>query len=275
LVAAFCIFSLGNLVRSFRFVQLDHTDKKLTHWWNTNALYNLMTATLPGGAGEAATAYVLKRFSLFNMLGAFRILLVSRIMDVCSLSLLFFLAAVQMGSSTPYREAAICLTGILFLISFIALIPASELFFIKLLQRLPGERAFIEKVSNKLNELRKLVKERQSVGFYSLTMTQSTIAIIGGVVTLNLLLRSFGIDFTPVQSIYCYGVYAVFQIVPFQGIAGIGTQAAWWALALNAVDYNAPDAIAMGFMLYGSFYVFIAILGLLTILVWLINRKSN
>lgn len=275
LIASGIVFILGNLVRTFRFIQLDHTDKKLKHWWNINAFYNFITSTLPGGMGEAATVYTLKRFSEFNILGAFRILLLSRFMDLFALSALFFLASVRISSVTPYRGAVIWLTATLFLMASIALIPSSERFILRFLQRLPGNFTFIRKLCEKLNELLETAKQRRSFGSYAFTLIQSAIVIIAGVAVLHLILRSVGVVFTPEQSVYCYGVYAVFQIVPVQGIAGIGTQAAWWALALNAAGYRAPDAIAIGFILYGAIYFFIALIGLLSLLVWLIGTKKG
>jgi hypothetical protein len=97
----------------------------------------------------------------------------------------------------------------------------------------------------------------------------------GAVILMHLILRSFGIDFTLSQSAYCFGVYAIFQIVPVQGIAGIGTQAAWFALALNAAGYRADDAIALGFVLHGTFYVFISSLGLFSLFVWFKGRGEK
>ena len=97
-------------------------DNKLAHWWYISAFYNFFTATLPGGAGEAATGYVLKRFLKFNILSALRILLLSRLMDIFALSALFFVSAIMMSSDTPYREAAIWLSGTLFVISSVTLL---------------------------------------------------------------------------------------------------------------------------------------------------------
>ena len=274
-IAAFLVFLLGNLLRTLRFVQLDHTDKKLAHWWNINACYNFLTATLPGGAGEAATVYVLKRFSAFNILGALRILLLSRFMDLSALSVLFFLAAVRISSATPYREAAIWLTGVLFIMTSFVLVPSSERFVLRLLQRLPRNILLIKELSEKLNELLLIAKEKRSASFYVVTLTQSVVSISTGIVMLYLLLQSFGINFTFAQSAYCFGVYAIFQIVPVQGIAGIGTQAAWWALALNTAGYKALDAIAMGFVLHGTLYLFITLLGLSALLILFVRRDTK
>ena len=266
LIAALVVFFLGNLVRTVRFIHLDHTNKTLSHWWSINAFYNFITATLPGGAGEAATAYLLKRISNFNFLGAFRILFLSRLMDLFAISALLFYAAIMISSTTAYREVAVLISGSLFFISLIALIPASEQFVMKLLQKLPWKNALVRKACEKLNGLIEIAEERQTAS-YLITLVQSMLNAMGGVFALHMLLWAFGIDFSLVQSFYCYGVFAVFQIIPVQGIAGIGTQAAWFALALNISGYQGPDVIALGIVLHGTFYVFIGIVGLSAMLI--------
>lgn len=275
IIAAYCVFLIGNLVRTFRFYKLDHMNKKLTHWWYLSAFYNFITATLPGGAGEAATAYVLKRYSEFNILGALRILLLSRLLDIFALSALFFVTSILMRSDTHYREAAIWLSGTLLFISLITLMRSSEQFFMRFLQNLPRQSRLMKRVGEKLTELIKVSEEQRKNNSFGIALFQSVIMWIGAILLMHLVLRSFGIDFTLIQSAYCFGVYAIFQIVPVQGIAGIGTQAAWYALALNAAGYQAKDAIALGFVLHGTFYLFIASMGLLSLLFLLKGREKR
>lgn len=273
-ISSWCVFVSGNFVRVLRFHKLDHTGNRLLHWWNINAFYNVTTATLPGGAGEAATAYILKRFSLFNMLGAFRILFLSRLLDLFALSALFLCSAFFISSDTPYRETAVWISGILFLMSLAALLPASEQFVIKLIKKLSRQNKLAQRIYEKLSELSAISEEQRNKKTYSMTLFQSVVMMAAGVMSVHLLLRSFGINFTPVQSAYCYGVYMIFQIVPVQGIAGIGTQAAWWTLALYAAGYSAPDAVATGFILHGSFYFFIVLIGVVSLLLWM-GRKQR
>ncbi len=275
LVVAGIVFLLGNLIRAFRFKQLDHTDKKLIFWWNINSFYNFITATLPGGSGEAATAYVLKRYSMFNILVAVRILFLSRLLDIFALSALFLFAAININSHALYREVAIFISSAALLISIIALIPACEQFIMKRLQKLPGHFTFIKKLVERLNELLIIAKEHRDTSSFSITLVQSGLNMFAGFATFYLLVRSFGVDFTLVQSFYCYGIYAMFQIIPVQGIAGIGTQAAWFALALNVAGYRAQDAIALGFVLHGTFYLFIALIGVFSVLAWVKQRGER
>lgn len=271
-ISSWCVFASGNFIRALRFHTLDHTGNRLLYWWNINAVYNITTATLPGGAGEAATAYIIKRFSVFNILAAFKILFLSRLLDLFALSALFLISAVLINSGTPYRETTIWISGTLLLISVAALLPSSERYFLKLIKKLPGQYRLVQRAYEKLSELSAISEEQHNKKTYSTTLFQSVVMMAVGVISLHLLLRSFDIDLTIVQSAYCYGVYMIFQIVPVQGIAGIGTQAAWWALALHTAGYGDPDAIAMGFILHGSFYCFIAFIGVISLLLWVTKK---
>jgi len=275
LFAAYCVYLLSNLVRAFRFYKLDHMDKKMAHWWYISAFYNFITATLPGGSGEASTAYILKRFSEYNILGALRILLFSRLMDAFALSVLFFITALFMSSDTSYREAAIWISGALFFISTVTLLPSSEQFVMRLLGRLPERYKLVKLIKEKLSEVITISEEQRSNNTFGISLFQSLVMWAGGIVLLHLVLRSLGVDFTIIQSAYCFGVYAVFQIIPIQGIAGIGTQAAWWTLALKVTGYDDPDIIALGFVLYGIYYIFVAAMGLLSLLFWMKGKEKR
>ena len=275
LIMACVVYMIANLVRAARFCKLDHKDKDLAQWWHINAIYNFITSTLPGGAGEAASAFILKRAANFELVTALRILLLSRLMDLFALSLLFFVSSILISSDTPYREAAIWFSGVMFLISLVALLRSSEQLILKLLQRLPGQSGFVKKLSEKLSELLKIADEQRSENLIGITLLQSILMMTGGIVSIHLALLSFGVDFTLIQSFYCYGVYAIFQIVPIQGIAGIGTQAAWWTLALNGAGYNGPEAIAVGFMLYATYYVIVAVTASFSFFLWMMRRNKR
>ena len=274
LLISFGVVISANLVRTFRFFRLDHTGKKLSYWWIVNQFYNFMTATLPGGAGEAATAYFLKRFSFFDMLGAFRILILTRLMDLAALSALLLVASSGVSGVTPYRNAAIWISGALCIISTITLIPASERLILRLMQKIPGQSALRNRVCGKLDELLRISEEQHSNNSFGIMLFQSALIMLAVALSVHLLLRSLGVDFTLVQSFYCFGIYAVFQIVPIQGIAGIGTQAAWWSLALKIAGYDASDVIALGIILHGIFYLFIVFLGVPSVPIWLRERKN-
>ena len=204
---------------------------------------------------------------MLNMFGALRILLLSRLMDVFAISALFFLSALFIGGTAPYRGTVVWVSGGMFLVALAALIPASERLVMRLLQKLPSKNELIIKLRAKLSELINVSEEQRTGNSFGVTLIQSIVMISAAVISTYFVLRSLGIDFTLIQAAYCFGVYAVFQMVPVQGIAGIGTQAAWWALAINAAGYQGSDSIALGIVLHGTFYIFIALLGLSALVV--------
>ena len=188
---------------------------------------------------------------------------------------LIFVIAIMISSDTLYREAAIWISGSLFFITSIALLRSSEQLIMRIIKKLPGSSSLIKRVIEKLSELLKISEEQRRTNSFRVTLFQSVLVWFTGFVLMHVALQSFGIDFTFIQSAYCFGVYALFQIIPVQGFAGIGTQAAWFALALKAAGYEAHDTVAIGFVLHGTFYLFISIMGMSTLLIWLMSRKLS
>jgi hypothetical protein len=217
-----------------------------------------VTSTLPGGAGEAVTAYALKKFSKFNLMSAFRILILTRIMDLAGYSLLLLFTAILISETTPYRDAALLISGVLFIVSMIISHPRCERIIVKLFKK-----------ANSMSET------RISKSFFGVTMFQTMFIIICAAFEVHYMLKSFGAEFILIQSLYCFSVYTLFQMVPVQGFAGIGTQAAWWSLALMVAGYKAPDVIAMGIILHGTFYAIITGMSLVALLAWQLIRTSD
>jgi len=254
---------------------MDHMGNNLVHWWVVNHIYSFITATLPGGAGEPATAYLLKRFSTFNIISAFRLLVLTRLMDLAMYAALLLVTALMISEATAYREAALWISGILFIVSMIVSYPKSERFLIGLIQRASAKGRIMTRVRERLEDIAKVSEERNSRKFFLITMIQTALMIICAALGVHYMLLSFGTGFTLINSLYCFSVYTLFQMVPVQGIAGIGTQAAWWTLGLTVAGYTAPDAVAMGILLHGTFYAIITILGFIALLIGMGTRKTD
>jgi hypothetical protein len=275
LVVAFTFLLTANIVRAYRFYTLDHLGNSIAPWLVINKVYNVLTATLPGGIGEAATAYVLNRFSQFNILGSFRILLLSRVMDLAGLSILLLVTASSIGSESSYRGILFWAAAALLAISIIAMIPSSERFILSMLQRVPGRNKLLQLIRQKIDSLSEIMRQSHKKKTFGITLIQSIFVISLTAVSLHFIGHSFKSGFSLLQSIYCYAIYALLQMIPVQGIAGIGTQPARWAVALNLAGYAGPDAIAMGIVFHGTFYVFILLMGLGAVTLWLISRKTE
>lgn len=224
LVIAFAALLISNLIRSYRFLILDHTNNKYTPWLIMNNIYNFLTATLPGGIGEAATAYLLRRYLLFDMLSALRILLISRIMDVVALSMLLLFVAIWANGNIYHSEMAIWFSGIVLLLSLTAMIPVTEHFVLRLMQKLPGKNRIMNKTREKLSELLEISEEYQSRNVSMITVVQSVVMFAITALSLHYILLSFKSNFTVFQSFYCYLLYTFFQMIP-SGVCGSGNAA--------------------------------------------------
>jgi hypothetical protein len=275
IIFAFVLLFLSNIVRTLRFHKIDHAGNKLSHWWVMNQVYNFMTATLPGGAGEASTVFLLKKFSSFNIVSGIRILFLTRLMDLAGLSIVLFFASTQMVRITPYRDFAILISAIVFILSIVATHPKMERLIIHWMQKIPVQGRIIDKIRARFGEINHISEIHASGALFRITTIQSIIMIFIAALSVHYVLRALGTDFSYVQSFYCFGVYALFQIIPVQGVAGIGTQAAWWSIALSVSGYSAPDAIALGIVLHGTFYAFIALMGVSGILIVPVIRKPQ
>ena len=274
MLIACSVFFIANIIRTYRFYKLDTANNKLGHWWLMNQIYNFMTSTLPGGAGEVATVYLLKRFSSLNILGALRLLILTRIMDLASLSALLFFAATQISKSAPYRNTALWISGVALILSVVIAHPKSERYIVGVLKKIPIKGRVKDFLCDKLEDVAQL-SEKRGGAFFALMLAQSMGIMIGSALTVHFALLSFGTGFLLVQSLYCFGVYAFFQMVPVQGIAGIGTQAAWWSLGLALAGYKSPDMIALGIVLHITFYLLITAMCVPPILYWFTVRKSS
>lgn len=275
LLAAFGVLLIANIVRSWRFFTLDHLEKKkYGSWLIINKLYNYLTATLPGGIGEAATAYLIKRYSSFDMMSAFRILLLSRVLDLTGISALLFFAAVLVRGNGYYHDMLLWFAGILLLISITMIMPATERLILKLMQKLPGKNRLMQRAREKLNELSEISEEHRGNHTLRITLFQSAVITVGTALSVYFILTAYEADFTVMRTFYCFSVYAVLQMIPIQGIAGIGTQPARWVVALNLAGYTADDAVALSIVLHGTLYVCITIMGLAALGMWLVSRRT-
>lgn len=274
LVVAFLILAAANFVRSFRFERLDDGGISLSNWWIINGFYNAITATFPGGVGEAVTAFAMKKTVRDEFLLSFRILILSRVMDLGCISLMLFFTAISMSGA--WRGITLGVALFFLFVSAVLLVPATERLVLRIAGRVfrKGGR-FTARLLTELEGLAAAVEQKRDIPSYVVALACSLLVIGCSALSVHEVVRSIGIDFSWVQSFYCFGVYALFQLVPLQGFAGIGTQAAWWALALGAAGYGGKDTLGLGAILYGTFYIFIFVLCLSVILYWYIRKMAR
>lgn len=97
-----------------------------------------------------------------------------------------------------------------------------------------------------------------ALGINGRTGTQAALwSIAMGLVSassITVLLNGFGANLSIVQSCAAFGLYVLLQLIPVQGLAGVGTQSARWTVALFIVGVGPQQAAAEGIALYVCIY---------------------
>jgi len=269
LLIGFIILIFANVVRAKRFQIIDSQDLALTQWWIISQIYNMFTAMLPGGSGEALTAYMLKKAAFYKFGGAVRILFLTRIMDAASLAIIFLLSSSFISGIVLFRKTSIVLALTIFFLSLLLLLPRTEHFLIAILERIFSRDnkigKFIFSQTDNFKNINSMKKYKRS---YVKELFFSLVIILGAALSVYYVLHAFKVKFNLIQSFYCFGIYAFFQMVPVHGVAGIGTQAAYWSLALSSAGYSNNNCLALGVALHATFYIFIFFIGISAAIVW-------
>ena len=230
-------------------------------------VYNVVTAVVPAGVGEAASAWLLRRTLRVPLHHGLVALVVGRLLDLFVLLLLFLVvvlgggAALAVGGDALLPGAALVAAGLAAL-GVAHVVTGGRLALVlerwatavhaqgrarTLLRRALGVGA---------ESLRLLPHRARLAGLVGLTAVLQLVSLGA----LHALANGAGLSLTYAQSVACFVVYVLLRMLPVQGIGGIGTTAAWWALALGALGVAADEAAVVGAVLYVAFLVLLVAL---------------
>lgn len=277
LLASAGALGAANLIRAERFRLLDGNRRGLPHWWVATQVYNFVTSTLPGGLGEVATAYLFRRSNAVGWAGAFRLLVIARLLDLAALLGVFVAAIVALGLAwaSPDAAAVTAIGGTVMLGALALLIPRTQAAALALLLRfLPQRFPLFAKARETLRQLRETSQTLDRRAGALVALWSVAMALISSSLVL-LLLAGFGTHLSLLQSFASYGLYVLLQLIPLQGIAGIGAQSARWAIALTLVGVAAPAATLDSVALYVCLYGMVAAWAIVAGLVGLALRRAT
>jgi len=244
-------------------------------------IYLLITASVPVGVGEVVAAWLMRRGIDVPIHEGFAAFLVARVFDVLVLLVLFvaivgggFVRLDPRAVQAAWAAAAI-LAG---LVAVGALHLRAPEWLPALLEdragRVGGEsrgRKALQLVLRSVARgLRRVPHGRAAAVIVLLTLGTQLLSFQA----LHILLRDAGVPASYASAIFAFAVYVLLRLLPFQGIGGIGTAAAWWAIAVSFLGVPAPDAVAIGAALYVGFYALLVLL-CLTGLVLLPRRAAQ
>ena len=263
LVLGFTSLLMANVIRSVRFRTMAVYGGSFTQWWHINQTYNVLTTLLPGGGGEVATAYLMKvtSDSRETLALGIRTLIFNRLMDLFFYSALLFATANLLLDVSEYAPLAIGAGLIFLVIAWLALTPAVEKRTLDLVDKYLAQKfTILTRFRVQLTQLINISDVQHNQGKIKLALVQSFLLVLAAASSVYFTMLSLEMEITWYQGFYCMGLFALFQLIPIQGLAGIGTQAAWWTYAITAAGYRGSEVITLGIMLYAIFLSFVVIM---------------
>lgn len=273
LLLGFLAVLAANLVRSLRFHYLLRCQGSFWGLFACNNLYNLTTATFPGGLGEIFSVFIFQRYNSLNTGTAFSLIVLSRLFDLLSLCLIL-LVALRHCSCSLARLLFLAALG-LAIPSFLLLIPPVSRSLVALLNRLLPGHALFERPKAFLTQVEGALSCVRHTRQWLFLLFLSLVVMVLNILSLEMLVEAMGQRLSFSASAVTFGIYAVLQLLPVHGLGGVGTQEAWWTLGLTSVGLAREVAVPGSFFLHGMFYLYILLIALLFGFPWLRVRETK
>ena len=273
LFLGFVMVLAANVVRSLRFHFLLRRRGSLKTLFASNNVYNLTTATFPGGLGEIFSVFIFQRYNGINAGTAFSLIVLSRLFDLLSLCLILVMALSHCSYSLA-KLLALAALGFGTL-SLLLLIPPINRTLVGFLNRFLPPHFFLHKLKDFLSQVEGALSYVHNAREWFFLLLLSFVMTSLNILSLAVLLRAIGIKVSFAASLVSFGVYAILQMLPVHGIGGVGTQEAWWTLGLTSVGVAKEVAVPVSFFLHGMFYLYILAIAVFLGFPWLRNTETR
>ncbi|MEA3254630.1 MAG: lysylphosphatidylglycerol synthase transmembrane domain-containing protein, partial [Candidatus Altiarchaeota archaeon] len=268
LLLGFILYSLCYLFRTLRFALILNKKVNLKDLFLIVCVHNMANYLLPARTGEFSYVYLLKKSQGIRGSEGVATLMLARIFDVISISLIFFTSVFMVRSLPPIVSNAI--SGVAFSLLFIVLFLVYLLYY--------GNRftVLITGVCSKLNLLRfhlvdfLLEKLKEIVGNLSSIRSKKTvfyffiysIFIWSSLYSMIYVLLDGMSIHLGTWVVILGSTFAILTgILPVQGLGGFGTYEGAWAVVFIPLGISKETAIASGFAVHILFLLYSMILG--------------
>lgn len=229
------------------------------------AAYSLSCMVAPGGLGELSLPLLLKRFQV-RLGDSMGLLMLTRLSDLCGSVMLMAVTF----PFIPIDEAVLASIGwiklplmvvLLLLILVIGLLLSKRLQS-RVLGWLGNSRTnMVKRIAGELSLAFAVLNElpRKNV----LMLVTDTVLLKGTMVVFYYFIGLvLAVHVSLAQAAFAMGLMSLLLAFPIQGVAGLGSEDAWWALSLRIVGLAEPVAIVTGITFHLINLLFIAVLGI-------------
>ncbi len=265
IILGFILYILGYFFRALRFQILLNEKISIKDLFSIVCVHNMVNSIIPARMGELSYIYLIKKREISTGEGI-ATLMVARIFDFITISVLFFVSILCVRES-PISSALLIIAAFLILIILfsLSLIYWREKFMgiiegiiLRLnLNRFHIVRLLLKK-SRGITECFKAIKSERVILYSSLF---SILIWVSLYLVDYILLRGMGLNLT-IGAVILGSTLSIFTtILPVQGLMGFGTIEGGWAIGFMATGISKEVAIVSGFGVHIILIIYVLILG--------------
>jgi len=247
-------------------------------------VHNMVNGIMPARTGELSYIYLLKKLHKKSLADGAATLVLARMMDLISISILFFAAVVLAGELPGMISgllSAIVLSGAVVVLAFFALVIGGRSS-VEALHRLTMRLNLdsVDVIRRSINGLREAEGRIEAVRNRKVLFLVITISL--GIWTSQylmyyILLWGLGLELT-FALIVLGTTFAIFtSIAPVPSIGSFGVYEGLWSIAFVSLGFPKETAIATGFaihIIFIAYFIFLGLTGLISIGALLKNSRS-
>ena len=269
LVIAFILYLFSYFFRALRFHILLNNKVSIKDLFTIVCVHNMANNLLPARTGEVSYVYLSKKLHDIPTGEGIASLMVARVFDLISISLLFFVAALYVRDLPPMIDKVIwIIAGFMVLVvsMLIGLVYFGEKFMKvtkNIISRLGGNRfqvaEYLLRKGSETVESFGMVKSRTIVIWCMLASVMVWLLLyLANYVLVNAMYINLG-----VWAVILGSTFAIFTtILPIQSIGGFGTLEGGWAIGFMVIGVSKEIAISSGFAVHIIGFIYFLILGL-------------
>ncbi len=277
-IASFLLYVLSYVIRALRFRLLLPDPPVFRRMLGITAVHTFFITVLPFRLGEASYLYLTSREKA-KLGHGMSSLAVSRVFDIAAVGVYFIAGAFGVSSIPEVLRTGLLLASLGFVL-LVALLCFSILFTEKAHSLLHW---FVSLFHLSNWNWTQWVADRLHDALDGMSMLRSARVFFGGLV-LSILLwgvlftvpyvvfSQLGIGLSVSAFLLASSFHALSNALPIQGVLGIGSIEATWAIGLVALGVPADTAISASFVYHGLYILFILLLGPSA---WLLVRKKK
>ena len=267
LIVGFVLYVCSYFFRALRFHILLNREVGLRDLFNIVCVHNMVNNILPARIGEFSYVYLSKKLHNISVGEGVASLMVARVFDLITISLIFFVSAMSVESPPDVIGKAIWIIAGFAI--FIVLILIALVYFGKIFMNV------VSKIINRVGvghiEVIKYLIRKANETVQSFNVINSKQVIWLGIISIlvwlcnysmgYIIIKEMGVGLQIWEILIGFTFLVFMSILPIQGICGFGTSEGVWTIVFMSLGVSKQLAIASGFGYHILVIIYFLIIG--------------